>query len=226
MLESCSRRSRPANLRAFTLIELLVVIAVIAILAAILLPVFATARGKAREISCVSNLRQVGQAIAMYTQDYDGYYPIGVDPADKMTPQIWNAFPAFRDQIPTIPYLHETLQTYIKSKELFHCPSDFGFDIEDFTGLPIDPSGSPPNANPSSYAKFGTSYYYRTEITFKHAGDMTFQTPAELNVLFDGEGKWHGGFLPGQKRYNTLFGDYHIKNISRDRLMTLWAQPL
>jgi general secretion pathway protein G len=212
--------------RGFTLVELLTVIAVIAVLAAILFPVFMTARGKAREITCASNLRQIGLSISMYTQDYDGFYPYGVDPADKLTPQIWNSVPEFRDQIATIPYIHECLQPYIKAKEIFHCPSDIGFDREDFTGLEIDPNGKPRNASPSSFAKFGTSYYYRTEITYRHGGEQTFQTPAELNVLFDGEGRWHGGLLPWDKRYETLFGDSHIKNISRDQLLTIWAQPL
>jgi prepilin-type N-terminal cleavage/methylation domain-containing protein/prepilin-type processing-associated H-X9-DG protein len=64
------------NKRAFTLIELLVVIAIIAILAAILFPVFAQAREKARSISCLSNIRQIGMGIAMYVQDYDEVYPM------------------------------------------------------------------------------------------------------------------------------------------------------
>ena len=60
---------------AFTLIELLVVIAIIAIIAAILFPVFATAREKARETACLSNLKQMGLAIAQYSQDYDESWP-------------------------------------------------------------------------------------------------------------------------------------------------------
>jgi len=63
--------------RAFTLIELLVVIAIIAILAAILFPVFAQARARARAISCTSNLKQIGTATSMYVQDYDETYPCG-----------------------------------------------------------------------------------------------------------------------------------------------------
>jgi prepilin-type N-terminal cleavage/methylation domain-containing protein/prepilin-type processing-associated H-X9-DG protein len=69
------RGFRPQH--GFTLIELLVVIAIIAILAAILFPVFAQAREKARQVSCLSNMRQLGTATAMYAQDYDETYPLG-----------------------------------------------------------------------------------------------------------------------------------------------------
>src|SRR5437764_15486635 len=62
--------------RAFTLIELLVVSAIIAILAAILFPVFAQARETARQATCTANLKQIGSALAMYVQDYDETYPI------------------------------------------------------------------------------------------------------------------------------------------------------
>lgn len=71
------RNQRSHSLKAFTLIELLVVIAIIAILAAILFPVFAQAREKARSITCVSNLKQLGTATMMYVQDYDETLPGG-----------------------------------------------------------------------------------------------------------------------------------------------------
>ncbi len=91
---------------AFTLIELLVVIAIIAILAAILFPVFAQAREKARQISCVSNEKQIGLAILQYAQDYDETYPMGVDNG-------WWAT--------TWPL---TTQPYIKSIDVYRCPDD------------------------------------------------------------------------------------------------------
>ena len=79
----CLRRRIPG----FTLIELLVVIAIIAILAAILFPVFARARENARKSTCQSNLKQIGMAVQMYAQDYDEIYP-GISMATA-TSQCW-----------------------------------------------------------------------------------------------------------------------------------------
>lgn len=211
----CNHRLR----NAFTLVELLVVIAIISLLAALLFPVFATARGKAREISCISNERQIGQAIKMYTQDYDELYPWAVDPTDKYTPVIWSAFPDFQAQIPFMPFLHECLQPYVKSPEIFHCASDSGYTVEDFTGVPFD-------TTPSSFKKFGTSYNFRTEISFRHASEATFQTPSEFNVLMDGAGKWHGGLVLDKLRYNVLHPDCHVKNVNRHQIDMLWRMPL
>jgi prepilin-type N-terminal cleavage/methylation domain-containing protein/prepilin-type processing-associated H-X9-DG protein len=87
---STARRTRRSS--AFTLIELLVVIAIIAILAAILFPVFAQAREKARGVSCLNNLKQIGLGVAGYLQDYDESFPMGQwysDPTDYNTWKPW-----------------------------------------------------------------------------------------------------------------------------------------
>src|SRR5438445_6231709 len=76
------RRGRPGR-GGFTLIELLVVIAIIAILAAILFPVFALAREKARSSMCLSNQKQLGTAMMMYIQDYDERFPTWLDDVSK-----------------------------------------------------------------------------------------------------------------------------------------------
>jgi prepilin-type N-terminal cleavage/methylation domain-containing protein/prepilin-type processing-associated H-X9-DG protein len=101
--------------KGFTLIELLVVIAIIAILAAILFPVFARARENARRASCQSNLKQIGLGIAQYTQDYDETYPaLGLD-YDGDGATTWSA---------TDAGWADLLQPYVKSYQIFQCPSE------------------------------------------------------------------------------------------------------
>ena len=94
------------SFKAFTLIELLVVIAIIAILAAILFPVFAKVREKARQASCASNMKQVSLAIMQYTQDYDETFPLANTGLYQWSP--WN----------------QAVLPYVKSLAVFNCPDD------------------------------------------------------------------------------------------------------
>jgi prepilin-type N-terminal cleavage/methylation domain-containing protein/prepilin-type processing-associated H-X9-DG protein len=99
--------------RGFTLIELLVVIAIIAILAAILFPVFARAREKARQAACQSNLKQICLAQLMYATDYDGHYTVGKTWCHE------------RDPV-TNPQYYQLLFPYVKNMQLFNCDSAAG----------------------------------------------------------------------------------------------------
>jgi len=107
--------------RAFTLIELLVVIAIIAILAAILFPVFAKAREKARQSACSSNVKQLALGVLQYSQDYDGWTPpryYRLDPAAAGGPNIWD----------------NLVQPYVKNTQISHCPSEpamyYGYNVD------------------------------------------------------------------------------------------------
>jgi len=96
---------RKRYVKGFTLIELLVVIAIIAILAAILFPVFAQARESARKTSCLNNCKQTGTAMMMYVQDWDGAYPLA-----------WNDIGENGYDVALFPY--------IKNKGVYECPSN------------------------------------------------------------------------------------------------------
>ncbi len=137
-----------ANPRAFTLIELLVVIAIIAILAAILFPVFAQAREKARAIACLSNSRQIGTALTLYVQDYDEKYP-QEHPATANPVLDDNAAQLEAEDYGS-PF--DKILPYVASKDsgktqLYLCPSDpdpHGKAITDGSGNCLSANAPPP----------------------------------------------------------------------------------
>src|SRR5690606_35949651 len=111
-----------ARKAGFTLIELLVVIAIIAILAAILFPVFARARENARRASCQSNLKQIGLGILQYVQDYDEKMPMNAVGG----PQVLETGANSGNQGCAGSWCHlwhHAVHPYIKSVQLFNCPS-------------------------------------------------------------------------------------------------------
>jgi type II secretory pathway pseudopilin PulG len=212
----------------------LVVIAIIAIIAAILFPVFSSAKAAAKKTTCLSNLSQIGKGIALYMADSNDIFPHAVDPSDKYAPQIWNSQPQWQALLANMPMIHEVLQPYVKSKELFKCPADNGTRVLD-NHFPdtLDTA-------PSMFKHYGSSYFFRTEIAFRQFSDTSFELPAEVNVMFDGAGHWHGSrpmLLPTDDaatyidriknyRYNTLYGDWHVKSLTRDALDKAWQTNL
>ena len=173
----------------FTLIELLVVIAIIAILAAILFPVFAQAREKARQTSCLSNMRQIGLAINMYFQDYDERSPVTHhDLEDGET--IADLYPWY-----------QPLQPYIKNGSIFRCPS-----------MNDRPTLFPPPITLADWQTFRTDYLING--FFSHGIALAaFSAPSEQIMVgerhsriafFDyhawpsaPDGNWERGFLDG-----------------------------
>ena len=122
------RRSEPytgppkADRGGFTLIELLVVIAIIAVLAAILFPVFSQAREKARQTACSSNLRQIGMAFAMYVQDYDDRLPDRRD-LKLSLPGGYKPWTTWPTSDPRAGWAAIVLNPYLKNTDVWACPS-------------------------------------------------------------------------------------------------------
>jgi prepilin-type N-terminal cleavage/methylation domain-containing protein/prepilin-type processing-associated H-X9-DG protein len=208
--------------RGFTLIELLVVIAIIAILAAILFPVFARARESARRSQCASNLKQLGVAVSMYVQDYDETFPYGEN---------WHGTSEAVDKT----YLRGNrvkINTYVKNESVWHCPDDNVWDAAHET-----------KASFTSYGTEFDAWYDKYYWDPKTGGDQSspcpggpcngalqgvsiaaVEHPSEKGMMFDQLG-WHvqtgtlGPLIQDPKthqvidgaRRHILYVDGHVK---------------
>ena len=154
----------------FTLIELLVVIAIIAILAAILFPVFARAREKARQASCLSNQKQLGLALMMYTTDYDESYPFsyyyvnGSGGAGGYYQ--WSYF----------------CNSYIKNWNIFVCPSDKSRGLVPTNGSVVDGTGFDYQAPHLSYIA-NELIMGRPKANFRSVSSAALQSPSDTIAL-------------------------------------------
>jgi prepilin-type N-terminal cleavage/methylation domain-containing protein len=222
----------------FTLIELLVVIAIIAILAAILFPVFMAAKERGRTIACANNLRQIGLAFLQYCEDNNATVPFAADAEDRHDnpPNTSVGFP-FR-------YPWDVMAPYCKSHEIWRCPSDKGFKWlrANKSGLPF-----PEPVVKNCYEAWGCSYAYRTALVIKdwdhkYTGTITAADiiPCKLSqllkssrvvVFFDAlqyrestppgpnqwQAQWHTFKYPIMG-WNCAFADGHSSLITKQQL--------
>jgi prepilin-type N-terminal cleavage/methylation domain-containing protein/prepilin-type processing-associated H-X9-DG protein len=213
----CHRRQ---SRRGFTLIELLVVIAIIAILAAILFPVFAQAREKARQTSCLSNTKQIGLGLMMYCQDNDETYPINIYLGQHPSGG------------PCVYVSQVAISPYIKNMDIYRCPSDpkpFDFPLAMSTiGMPPPCVASPPLAKMSYVPNFSLIDWGYPSNFFPPTPERgvksmaTVEFPAETSAFYDGAHTLPDDYfdimdIPVQARHsgmvNVTWADGHAKSV-------------
>jgi len=227
-----------------TLIEIMVVMAVLSVLAGILFPVFAQAREKARQVHCLSNQRQVSQALLLYAQDYE------------------ETLPFFGDQFPrTRSYWHSLIQPYLRNRRVITCPSwspsgkyynQRGTLVQGEHGLAVNYgivfsyawSDGEPNLEPTRLAEIRDPSTLM--LLTEGQGNIHVYSPVrwKLNVDWDRDGVLdsHSGVLIGEGPYNRgdpfrhnggsncAFADGHIRWVDGKSWLTnkddLWGSYL
>jgi len=191
--------------RGFTLIELLVVIAIIAILAAILFPVFARAREKARQTSCLSNEKQIALGVMMYAQDYDETLP---------------AYYNFEASVPEgARYWMEVVMPYVKNSQIFVCPSNSNRTLTGSYGCNynwpfsnFEQSAWPPEMGDSL-----GSITRPSEILMFLDGS-TYITLYDPGVASSGGGYYGKPVGRHNDQCNVAFCDGHVKSYNREEI--------
>ncbi len=241
---------RPAG--GFTLIELLVVIAIIAILAAILFPVFAKARERARATSCLSNLKQLGVALETYLSNWDGCYPMNrfpVKPGTQMPPNSSNHGSTYT--------WRRALDSYTKSIGVWTCPSNQWIwttngHVAEIGAVPGDDSNKNPAYKdrqiPTSYAYNGGYFHESRPITEpqRPREQAEIRDPANLILILEsraghpdlgywcidgdcaGAGPGLGSFQTHMNRLNWIFADTHAKSLKLAETIVpkqMWDEP-
>ncbi len=226
----------------FTLIELLVVIGIIAILAAILFPVFAAARENGRKAVCLNNLKQIGVQFNLYAEDNKGFMPFAQDPSDDMR---YNGM--FGRNVPLI---WDVMISYAQTTQHWRCKSDKGFYTNlNFVarGKTFNVPGNIPFWKPLYLYDNGGSYWYNSRVglspwrptrkstiytgnteSIPEPSRMTvcyepgyFHAPEALSILEITRNRTDTRFRQ-KARVLALFADQHAKELSYDRWLT-WS---
>jgi prepilin-type N-terminal cleavage/methylation domain-containing protein len=241
------RRSK-YSLKGFTLIELLVVIAIIAILAAILFPVFAQARERARMTACLNNMKQIGTGLYTYLNDWDDTYPMNRFPTNANQMLQSNTAGDFQG---TFYNWKRALESYVKTTNVYLCPSNDNAWGPSGCGNPGCPSGDESNCKgpykgvaseqlPNGYVLNGGFFHEDAPfdgqpISPREMGDI--KDPASLLFLLESDegcpdlGDWAYADIfvhPGSKETNFLMADTHAKAMKPSRTFSpqeMWGDP-
>src|SRR5678815_1738951 len=199
----------------FTLIELLVVIAIIAILAAILFPVFAQARESARLTSCLSNMKQIGMGLRMYSQDYDENFPLRRVQTATATEGNWK----------------HLILPYIKNLQIFQCPSNPAARVLDETD---DPNFQPPYLPTLPKTPRGYFMYHAFFKAGAAAGsadwwagkpyvEIAFEYPSTTLIIGEDKDVWadYGPWIVFDPLWGTSGANWGAKHRGTDRKVNL-----
>jgi len=218
-----------AHRHGFTLIELLVVIAIIAILAAILFPVFAKAKEKAKSTSCLSNMKQIGLACTMYLTDYDDCYP------QTQLDYSGHYYAGYS-------WWPEMIQPYVKNWQMLQCPSKTPTMVTSLiTGETIPYLIADAYTINQNFGYRGDNWTTGSGLGTYAVNASTIENPAEIIFVSEGENhctapfwwNWAGGdgYYHLEMRHNgganATFADGHAKWMNEQAVMksTLWYFP-